>query len=266
MGDAEDFKAEGFAFFREAHEKATVVFMDETQEIPYTAKCFMNSRKTIGYAEADIKDKHEFIFLSKTAKGIVMTMTADKEGPIPLEAPGIHVIYGTPPDTPSDTMLAMHKRAMGSLPPEVDEEFLKKNVPLLPQKSLDAAMILMNQMLAAMGGAEGLMQALGDAMAGAMEGIGKGIGEAMQGLGGPQDGTAPEERPEEPIEEPMETENPAPWEAAPKKAPPKKAAPKKAAPKKAAAKRPAPKKAAPKKKAPAKAKPKAKPKKGKKKR
>lgn len=244
MGDTEDFKAENFTMYTEAKNVAKVQFMDDNQEIPYTAKCFLNAKKTIGYAEVDIKEKHETIFLSKTAKGIVMTMTADKEGPLPMNAEGIHVIYGVPMDTPQEAMFGMHMKALGGETPIEDEAWLKEHVPELPQKSLDVAMMIMNQIFSSFGGAEGLMEALGDAMAGAMEGIGKGMADAMQGIGGPGGPLVPM----------------APQEGEPKvapKKPAKKAAPKKAAPKKAA--KPA------KKKAPSKAKkPKAKP--GKKKR
>jgi hypothetical protein len=236
MGDTEDFKAENFTMYTEAKNVAKVQFMDDNQEIPYTAKCFLNAKKTIGYAEVDIKEKHETIFLSKTAKGIVMTMTADKEGPLPMNAEGIHVIYGVPIDTPQEAMFGMHMKALGGETPLEDEPWLKEHVPELPQKSLDVAMMIMNQIFSSFGGAEGLMEALGDAMTGAMEGIGKGMAEAMQGIG---NAMVPE--PEAPTEgEPK---------AAPKR-PAKKAAPKKAAPNKAA--KPA------KKKAPSKAKPKAK--------
>jgi len=234
MGDTEDFKAENFTMYTEAKNVAKVQFMDDNQEIPYTAKCFLNAKKTIGYAEVDIKDKHETIFLSKTSKGIVMTMTADKEGPIPMNAEGIHVIYGVPIDTPQEAMFGMHMKALGGEAPLEDEAWLKENVPQLPQKSLDVAMMLMNQIFSAMGGAEGLMEALGDAMAGAMEGVGKGMAEAMKGIG---DAMVPE--PEAPTEgEPKVAPKPPARRAAPKKAAPKKAAKpaKKKAPSKAKAK------------------------------
>lgn len=110
----------------------------------------------------------------------------------------------------------------------VDVDYLKKQVPKLPQKALDVAMAAMNEILSAFGGAGGLMEAMGNMMTGMMDGIGKGLGDAMAGLGG---GEA------KPVD--VKTEGPKPAKAPrPKKAtkPAKKKAPSKAKPKKKASK------------------------------
>jgi outer membrane biosynthesis protein TonB len=201
----------------------------------------------MGYVDVDIKDKRETIFISKTAKGTVMTMPAEQEGPLPVKTEGLLVVYGTPQDVPVEGMYAMHRKALGTEAPLMEEAWLKENVPKLPQRTIDVAMMVMNEMLAALGGADGLMEAMGNAMAGAMEGIGKGMAEAMSGIGDamsqPEIKTEPEVKPEPKVVRKPPT----------KKVPPKKAAPKKAA-------KPA------KKKAPSKAEAKPKAKSGKKKR
>lgn|GEM_PF-6465976 len=183
MGDLEDFKAEGFAMYDETKGICIVKFMDESTEIPYSAKCFLNPKGTIGYAEVDIKDKHEFIFLSKTAKGDVLTMMGDQPGPLPIPAPGYFAIYGVPPESPVELTFATHLKALGGEAPLADENWLKAETPRLPQRTLDVAMVAMGQVLEALGGADGLMQSMANAMTGAMDSLGKGLEQAFQGDG-----------------------------------------------------------------------------------
>jgi len=247
MGDLEEFKAEGFVMYDETKGICLVSFMDENTEIPYNAKCFINPKGTIGYAEVDIKDKHEFVFLSKTAKGDVITMTGDQPGPLPIQAPGYFAIFGVPQEAPVELYFVTHKKALGEEAPIADENWLKVETPRLPQRTLDIAMVAMGQVLEALGGPDGLMKNMADAMAGAMEGIGKGLEEAFKGDGQVEVKNDWDKPPEEP----------EPTEGEPKEAPVKKP---KAKPKAKPAKKPKPKpKAKPAKKA--KAKPKSKKKK-----
>jgi len=181
MGDLEDFNAEGFAMFLETKGLALITFMDENQEIPYNAKCFINSKSTMAYAEVDIKERHEFIFLSKTAKGDVLTMTADQSGPLPVQAPGYFAVFGAAPDSPIETCFVAHQKALGGEAPQVDQDWLKVETPKLPQKTLDIAMIAMGQVMEALGGVDGLMQNMAKALTGAMEGLGKGLDQAFSG-------------------------------------------------------------------------------------
>jgi hypothetical protein len=230
MGDAEDFKAEDFKMFLETQGIALVKLMDENQEMPYKAKCFINAKGTIGYAEVDIQDRHEIIFLSKTAKGDVITLTGEPAGALPIKADGIHAIFSVPEKTPIESEYVQHLKAFGGEVPLVDVEYLQQQVPKLPQRALDVAMAAMNEFLSAFGGAGGLMEAMGNMMTGMMDGIGKGLGEAMAGLGDVE---------AKPVD--VKTEGPKPVKAprpAPKKAarPAKKKAPSKAKPKKKASK------------------------------
>jgi hypothetical protein len=234
MGDLEDFKAEGFAMYLETKGICLVSFMDERTEIPYNAKCFINPKNTMAYAEVDIKDKHEFIFLSKTAKGDVLTMTGDQPGPLPIQAPGYFAIYGAPPESPVEMCFATHLKALSGEAPVMDENWLKVETPKLPQKTLDIAMIAMGQVLEALGGVDGLMQNMANAMTGAMEGLGKGLEQAFSGDGQVEiknDWDKPPEQPEPMEEEPEETPRRKPVPTV-KKAPKAKSKPaKKAAPK-----------------------------------
>jgi hypothetical protein len=234
MGDLEDFKAEGFTKYLETKGICLVTFMDENTEIPYDAKCFINPKGTMGYAEVDIKEKHEFIFLSKTAKGDVVTMTGDQPGPLPIQAPGYFAIYGVPPDSPIEVCYATHRKALGEEAPLADENWLKVETPKLPQRTLDIAMIAMGQVLEALGGVDGLMQNMANAMTGAMEGLGKGLEQAFSGDGQVEiknDWDKPPEQPEPMEGEPKNTPRPKPHTTVKKasKAKPKPA--KKAAPK-----------------------------------
>ena len=213
MGDLEDFKAEGFAQYLETKGICLVSFMDEKTEIPYNAKCFLNPKGTIGYAEVDIKDKHEFMFLSKTAKGDVITMTGDQPGPLPIQAPGYFAIFGVPPDAPVELYYGTHKKALGEEAPIADDNWLKVETPKLPQRTLDIAMIAMGQVLEALGGPDGLMKNMADAMAGAMEGLGKGLEQAFQGDGQVEvknDWDKPPETPKPTEGEPKEAPQPEP--------------------------------------------------------
>jgi len=230
MGDAEDFKGENFKMFQETKGIALVKMMDDSQEMPYNAKCFINAKGTIGYAEVDIQDRHEFIFLSKTAKGDVLTLTGEPAGALPIKAAGVHAVFTVPEKTPLESIFVQHLKAFGGEVPLVDVDYLQQQVPKLPQRALDVAVAAMNELLSAFGGAGGLVEAMGNMMTGMVEGIGKGLGDAMAGL---TDGEA--KPPDLPTEAPKPTKAPR---RAPKKAarPAKKKAPSKAKPKKKASK------------------------------
>jgi hypothetical protein len=221
MGDLEDFKAEGFAMFLETKGLALITFMDDNQEIPYNAKCFINPKGTMAYAEVDIKERHEFIFLSKTAKGDVLTMTGDQPGPLPIQAPGYFAVYGAAPDSPVETCFVTHLKALGEEAPLVDQDWLKVETPKLPQKTLDIAMIAMGQVMEALGGVDGLMQNMANALSGAMEGIGKGLDQAFSSEGQVEVKNDWDTPPEQPL--PMEGEPKTPTRPKPsataKKAP-----------------------------------------------
>jgi hypothetical protein len=230
MGDLEDFKNEAFTMFTETKGICIVAFMDERTEIPYDAKCFINPKNTIAYAEVDIKDKHEFIFLSKTAKGDVITMTADQPGPLPIQAPGYFAIFGVAPESPVEACFVTHLKALGGEAPVVEEAWLKAETPMLPQRTLDIAMIAMGQVLEALGGVDGLMKNMANAMSGAMEGLGKGLEQAFSGDGQVEvknDWDNPPEQPQPMEGEPKDAPQPKPIgtvKKAPKAKPAKKAA------------------------------------------
>ena len=261
MGELEDFKAQNFKMYLETTGIALVQFMEDKQEMPYKAKCFINGSGTIGYAEVEIQDRHEFIFLSKTKLGEVLTLPGEPVGALPIKSPNIHSVWSVPTGSSIETILVAHVKCFGEEKPISEPDWLKEQVPKLPQKALDVAMVAMNELLSSLGGMDGLMETMGNMMSGVMEGLGKGMQEAFGGMN--QREGRPQEAP--PLEEGLSMED-LPDRPIPAKRPSEKKIPK-ARPKapKTAAKKSKPKpKAKPIKKSKPKTKPKAKPKKKKK--
>jgi hypothetical protein len=163
----EDFKSAGFTEFKRVEDTLKVSMMGMEQEMPFKAVCFINGARTVGYAELDAQTGHDFIFLSKTDKGDVMTVPGDQPGQFPFPVEGYHSVMSVVKGSPVETYYDEHMKSVADAALVTDEQYLRTEVPNLPQRSIEVAMKIMEAMMQALGGEDGIIKQLGEAMAGA---------------------------------------------------------------------------------------------------
>lgn len=150
--------------------------MGQTDEIPYASRNFVNGEGTIGCAEVDVGGKACCMFISKTGRGVIMTMEGESTGPLPVPVEGYHAIMCVGQESTFEDSYRVHRDACEGKGLVADEAWLRKTVPEIPQRAFAAAMKLME-------GAAGLMEGMVQEVGRAFEGAAKGIAEALGGAG-----------------------------------------------------------------------------------
>ena len=182
------FSDAGFKEFSQTDGTAKMAMMGQSEEIKYRSKNFINADGTIGYAEIMVDDVIDYMFLSKTAEGDVLTISGEEEGDMPSPVEGYLAFTVAPRESTCDNIYDEHMKALEGHKAIADEAWLKDETPRLPQRAMDIITKAMETMLSAMGDIMGTMaQAMGDAFE---EGF-KGMGEAMGGE--VQEGEGPKE-------------------------------------------------------------------------
>jgi len=158
----------GFKKFSETTGKAKMEFEGQTSEIQYKSKNSLNEACTIGCAEIDIDGVIDFVLISKTPSGDVLTVTGDDPGRAPFQIEGYHAFVCVPRQTPLEQCIEEHIKAFDGQEPVADKDWLMEQTPVLPQKALDAIVTVMK---IAMGAMEGMMQEVGGAIQQGFEAI-----------------------------------------------------------------------------------------------
>ena len=150
------------------------------EEKEYSSDNFINSAGTMGYALVVVEGKPDFILVSRSERGIVLTMPGDQTGPSPLPIEGYAAISTVRSGSPLSEFYDAHIRALAGDKPLADRPWLEREVPVLPQRALDVAMKIFSVVCEQM---DKLMAGMGSAMGEMMEGMGKAMGEALKGVG-----------------------------------------------------------------------------------
>ncbi len=167
----------GFREFSRTAGTLKMEMMGQTDEMPYKSRNFLNAEGTIGCAEVDMNGKACCMFISKTGKGVVMTMEGERTGPLPVEVEGYHSIMCVGQESAFEDSYTAHRDAVEGKGLVADEAWLRKAVPEIPQRAFEAAMKLME---GAAGLMEGMMQEMGQAVEGAAKGIAEAVGGAVK--------------------------------------------------------------------------------------
>ncbi len=135
------FASEGFVEFAQSSGVITMDMGDESIEMPYDAKLFINAAGTIAAAETD---EGKLLFLSKTATQEVLTFGGRRTGAAPIEG----VLLNTVASEDTEELLAAHVGALagGAI---ADAEALKAGIKTAPERSAALTMKLLAQMMAA---------------------------------------------------------------------------------------------------------------------
>jgi len=184
MTDDSNIKGEGFEEFIKTEGMLNIEVMGMKQEVPYKAHCYMNSKRTMGYAEMIAAGKGGYIFLSKTASGEIVTIPGNQEGIVEMEIEGIYKLMSVPENAPFERFYEKHIEALGEEDPIPDEAWLREEVPKLPDRTMAIVMKLLESVFAAFGGVDGLAEDMGEAMAKMMETM---MSTMAQGLQGPSE-------------------------------------------------------------------------------
>jgi hypothetical protein len=174
----------GFREFSRTQGTLKMEMMGRVEEMPYKSRNFLNAEVTIGCAEVDANGKASCMFISKTGKGVVMTMEGESTGPLPVEVEGYHSIMCVGQESSFEDSLKVHRDAIEGKGPVADEAWLRKSVPEIPRRAFEAAKKMVE-------GAAGLMEGMMQEMGQAVEGAAKGIAEAMGGAGAPKKAKKP---------------------------------------------------------------------------
>ncbi len=170
----------GFQEFSRTEGKLAIVVMGQRDEMPYKSRNFLNAEGTIGCADVDVNNKSSCMFISKTEQGVVMTMVGENNGPFPLPIEGYHSIMCVDQESTFEDSFKAHQGALQGKRIVADQEWLRKTVPEIPRRALDAAMTLIQ---GATGLVEGMMKEMGQALGQAVEGVAKGMAEAVGAIG-----------------------------------------------------------------------------------
>lgn len=174
----------GFREFSRTEGTLKMEGMGQADEMPYTSRNLLNAEGTIGCAEVDTNGKACWMFISKTGRGVVMTMEGPSTGPLPVEVEGYHSIMCVGQGSAFEDSYKAHRDAVEGKGLVADEAWLRKAVPEIPQRAFQAAMKMME---GAAGLMEGMMQELGQAV----EGAAKGVAEALGGAAAPKKAMKP---------------------------------------------------------------------------
>ena len=170
-----------FQEFSRTEGKLKIDVMGQHDEMPYTSRNFLNPEGTIGCAEVDVNGKAACMFISKTEKGVVMTMVGEGNGPFPIPVEGYHSIMCVGQECGFEDSYKAHQDAIEGMQILPDPGWLRTTVPDIPRRALDAAM---KAIQGATGLVDGMMQEMGQALGQVMEGVAKGFAEAAGGIAG----------------------------------------------------------------------------------
>lgn len=175
-----DFEQERFKEFSRTKGKVRLEAEGNVDEKDYSSANHLNSSATIGYSAVEVDGKIDHIFVSRTERGIVLTMPGDQTGAAPFPIEGYCAVWTVKAASPVNVFYDTHVHAMAGDPPLADSVWLKKEVPLLPQRALDITMKIFSIVCDQM---EKMMSGMGNAMGEMMEGMGKAMGQALEGMG-----------------------------------------------------------------------------------
>lgn len=162
---AQEFDAADFKEMGPTEGMFKLEVMGQVEEIRYKAKNFINRTGTVGYAAVTVDEKMDFMFLSRTEGGIILTIPGDTPGPLPFPIEGYRAITITDTNDPIEKVFSSHVEAMGGDDPIPDEAWLRSEVPQIPHRVSAVMSKLFETALKAMGDMmEGMGQALGEAM------------------------------------------------------------------------------------------------------
>jgi hypothetical protein len=173
-----DFEKERFEEFSRTKGKIRYEAEGEADEKEYASVNHINSSATTGYSEVEVDGKLDHIFVSRTAKGIVLTMPGNQTGAAPFPVEGYSAVSTVKEASPVKEFYDAHVRALAGDLPVADRAWLEKEVPMLPQRALDVTMKIFARVCDQM---EKLMSGMGNAMGEMMEGMGKAMGQALIG-------------------------------------------------------------------------------------
>lgn len=170
---------------------------EEHQKKEYRTRNFVNDAGTLGYAAVEVDGNVDYIFISKTDRGVVLTMPGEQTAPIPFTLEGYAAITTVAAGSPVSTAYDAHNRALAGEALRVEPGWLESELPGLPQRALDVTMKIfeivcesMERMMEGMGEAMGeamdrLTEVMGEAMGRAMEGASEASGSALAGMEAP---------------------------------------------------------------------------------
>jgi len=175
-----NIEKESFREFSRTKGKMSYESEGNVDEKEYASANHINSSATIGYSEVEIDGKLDHIFVSRTSRGIVLTMPGNQTGAAPFPIEGYFAVSTVKEASPVKEFYDAHVRALAGDCPVADSAWLEKEVPMLPQRALEVTMkifaIVCDQM-------DKLMSGMGNVMGEMMEGMGKAMGEALEGMG-----------------------------------------------------------------------------------
>jgi hypothetical protein len=175
-----NFMEERFKEFSRTKGRMRYEAEGNVDEKDFASANHLNSSATIGYSAVEVGGKLDHIFVSRTAKGIVLTMPGNQTGAAPFPIEGYSAVSTVKEASPVNEFYDAHVRALAGDCPVADSAWLEKEVPMLPQRALDVTMkifaIVCDQM-------DRLMSGMGNVMGEMMEGMGKAMGQALEGMG-----------------------------------------------------------------------------------
>jgi hypothetical protein len=175
-----DIEQERFREFSRTKGKMSYESEGNVDEKEYASVNHLNSSATIGHSVVEVDGKPDHIFVSRTAKGIVLTMPGDQTGAAPFPVEGYGAVSTVKAGSPVKDYYDAHVRALAGDKPIADSAWLEKEVPMLPQRALDVTMKIFSIVCEQM---EKMMSGMGNAMGEMMEGMGKAMGQALEGMG-----------------------------------------------------------------------------------
>jgi hypothetical protein len=162
----------------------------------YKAKNYVNKARTIGYCAMDVEGKVDYLFLSKTPGGIVLTMPAENPGPIGLPIEGYKTVMGTNTSDTVGQVFMRHMMALGIEAPIADNSWLQKEVPELPHR---VSAVMTTIFKAALSMMDDIAQATDQEMDQALDQVmGQGAGE--KAMASAKTGTSPKSKKSPPKE------------------------------------------------------------------
>ncbi len=106
----------------------------QSMELPYKARNYVNKAGTIGYAAVDANEKVDFMFISNSAGGVILTFPGETAGPVQLPIEGYGRIMTASPDAGLEQAFATHQDGLGGAGALADRAWLDKELPGVPRR------------------------------------------------------------------------------------------------------------------------------------
>jgi hypothetical protein len=131
----QEFNASDFVELSPTEGSIRMQAQGQSMELPYKARNYVNKAGTIGYAAVDANDKVDFMFISNTNEGVVLTFPGEIAGPVRFSLEGYKRLITTNSDATIERAFELHRGGLGSGGALADKDWLEKELPGIPRRA-----------------------------------------------------------------------------------------------------------------------------------